>query len=154
MRILFRFTNYLVVGFSVLVMGLFLYPGSRNWVLKSIMGLTDELAAYSEPAVMATFVVIVFWGYAALFRGLLAGERKTLTFAISAAGRALTVAGLGGVTLMLDSPNGAVFGVIAWGAAFFAETLILGWRLFFPLPGAGPIYTVYRARPRRGNQGQ
>ena len=151
LRVMFRFTNYLVIFFSLLVMGLFFSP-ARHWVLKGVMGLTDELAAYSEPAVMATFLVIVFWGYAALFRGLLAGERKTLTFAISASGRMLTVVGLGGATLMLDNPNGAVFGVIAWGAAYFAESLILGWRLFFPLPGAEPVYNVYSARARKGRQ--
>ena len=60
---------------------------------------------------------------------------------------------MGGVTLMMDNPNGAVFGVIAWGAAYLAETLILGWRLFFPLPGAGPVYSVYRAGARKGRQG-
>jgi Na+-driven multidrug efflux pump len=152
MRILFRFTNYLVIFFSMLVMGLFFSP-ARHWVLKVVMGLTDELAAYSEPAVMATFLVIVFWGYAALFRGLLAGERKTLTFAISASGRMLTVVGLGGATLMLDNPNGAVFGVVAWGAAYCAESLILGWRLFFSLPGAEPVYNIYSARARKGRQG-
>lgn len=152
MRILFRFTNYLVVFFAMLVMALFLSP-ARHWVLKVVMGLTDELAAYSEPAIMSTFLVIVFWGYAALFRGLLAGERKTRTFALSASGRMLTVVGLGGATLMLDNPNGAVFGVVAWGAAFCAESLILGWRLFFPLPGAEPVYKIYSARARQGRQG-
>jgi Na+-driven multidrug efflux pump len=152
LRVLFRFTNTLVVIFALLVMGLFLSP-ARVWVLKGVMGLTDEMSDYSEPAMMITFLVIVFWGYAALFRGLLAGERKTYTFAVSAAGRALTVVGLGGVTLMLDNPNGAVFGVVAWGAAFMAETLILGWRLFFPLPGAEPVYNVYRARARKAGGG-
>ena len=71
----------------------------------------------------------------------------------------LTVVGLGGVTLLLDNPNGAVFGVVAWGAAYAAETVILGWRLFFPLPffprpSSQPIYNLYRARGGTGRNGE
>ena len=147
LRVLFRFTNYLVVCFTLLVMGLFFSP-ARGWILDGVMGLTEELSAYSDRAVMLTFLVVVFWGYAALFRGLLAGERKTGTFAASALARFASVAALGGVVLTVEGANGAVFGVAAWGMAFAAETLILGWRLFFPLPGAEPVYSVYRARSR------
>jgi O-antigen/teichoic acid export membrane protein len=145
LQVIFRFTNYLVVIFTAVVLVLFFSP-TRGWILDDVMGLTREVSAYCAPAVMLTYLVTVFWAYTALFRGLLAGGRKTGTFAASAVLRVGTVVALGSVTFFIADLNGAVFGVVAWAAAFAAETVILGLRLFFRLPGAEPLFPVYRAR--------
>ncbi len=141
LRVLFRFTTYLVTGFTVAVMVLFFSP-TRGWILDDVMGLTEELSAYCGPAVMLTYLVTVFWGYAALFRGLLAGGRKTGTFAVSAVLRVVTVLALGSITFFIADLNGAVFGVVAWAGAFGAEVVILGWRVFLRFGRTEPLFPV------------
>ena len=151
LRVMLRFCSILTAFFLALVATLFLTP-LRGTILQGVMGLTPELSAYSDPAVMLTVVVAVFWGYAALFRGLLAGGRKTGTFATSAAGRILTVGALGGGAMLLPGVNGAVFGVTAWACAFAAETAILGWRLFLPMADAQPLFPLRRREAGRGRE--
>ncbi|MCH9046799.1 MAG: hypothetical protein IIA40_11915, partial [SAR324 cluster bacterium] len=65
-------------------------------------------------------------GYAALFRGLLAGARRTTAIAASAGARLAIVAAAGSVTFFVGGLNGAVFGVIAWALTLAAEAAILG----------------------------
>jgi Na+-driven multidrug efflux pump len=138
-RVLMRFAGWLGGFFTLLVGGVFFSPlGDR--VLQGVMGLTPELAAYSAPAAMLAFLVAGFWAYAALFRGLLAGARRTHTIAVSALVRIALVIGLGAITLLRPDINGAVFGILVWGFTFAVETLILGSRLRRRGGAAAPLF--------------
>jgi len=128
-RVMWRFTHWLVVWFTLLVGAVFLLPPLRDWVLLGLMGLTEELAAYGRPGVMLAFLVAGAWGYSALFRGLLAGARRTGTIAAAAGGRLAAVAALGGLTLVFRDMNGAVFGILVWGLTFLVDVGVLGRRL-------------------------
>src|SRR5690606_7859913 len=75
-RTIVVFTGQLVAGFTLLALVLFHTP-LRDRILRGIMGLTPELAAYAEPALTIAFVMAVFWAATALFRGLLAKARTT-----------------------------------------------------------------------------
>ncbi|MCZ6558696.1 MAG: hypothetical protein O7A69_13120 [SAR324 cluster bacterium] len=140
-RVMLRFSSYLALFFLLLVFALFLSP-ARGFILDRVMGLTAELSAYSTPAVKLAGSITLFWACAALFRGLLAGHRKTGTFAASALARMATVVVLGSLTFFVTGMNGAVFGVVAWAGAFVVETLILGWRLFLPMGRTPPLYSL------------
>ena len=124
-RVMVRFAGGVVAFFTLLVGAIFLSP-LRGWVLTGVMGLTAELAAYSAPAVMIAFLVAGFWGYSALFRGLLAGARRTTAIAASAGARLAIVTAAGSVTFFVGGLNGAVFGVVAWALTLAAEATILG----------------------------
>ena len=65
------FTGQLIAIFTLLALALFQTP-LRHDILRDVMGLTPELAAYCEPALAAAFVMAVFWSCTALFRGFLA----------------------------------------------------------------------------------
>ncbi|HKI99512.1 MAG TPA: hypothetical protein VKB51_13650 [bacterium] len=138
-RVLLRFTTWLVVGFTGGIAAVFLTP-LRHVVLADVMGLRGDLLHYAEPAMMISFVVAVFWGYAALFRGLLASARRTRTVAVSALSRLAMVVLIGSSTLFLAHVNGAVVGIVAWAAAFAAETAVLGWRLASRRAGQAPLF--------------
>jgi len=138
-RVLLRFTHVLVALFTVAIAAVFLTP-LRHDVLADVMGLRGDLLAYSEPAIMVTFLVAGVWGYAALFRGLLAGARRTAVVAVSALTRLGVVVLVGSSTLFLAGANGAVIGIVAWAATFAAESAVLGWRLASRRPGAAPLF--------------
>jgi Na+-driven multidrug efflux pump len=138
-RVLLRFTTLLVLGFTVVIAVLFGTP-LRGVVLAGAMGLSGELLAYSEPALLVTLVMAGFWGYAALFRGLLAGARRTATVAVSALSRMGVVLLIGSATLLFAGLNGAVIGIVAWAATFVVESAVLGWRLASRRPGAAPLF--------------
>ena len=55
--------------------------------------------------------------------------RQTRAIGGSAVIRLLVVAAVGSVTLISPDLNGAAVGVAAVGAAFLAETAILGWKV-------------------------
>jgi O-antigen/teichoic acid export membrane protein len=74
-------------------------------------------------------LVVIAWGYASLFRGMLAAVRRTGAIAASAVMRLVVVTIVGSVTLIAPDLNGAAVGVAAVGAAFLTESLILGGRL-------------------------
>ncbi|MFH1605039.1 MAG: hypothetical protein ABIH03_14165 [Pseudomonadota bacterium] len=139
MRVILRFANRLTVVYSVLV-GILFYTPVRDVILTGIMGLRGELSSYATPGVQMMLLVIVFWGYASLFRGLLAAMRKTGAIAGSAVIRLVVVAAVGSVTFIAPDFNGAAVGVAAIGAAFLAETLILGARLAHFRHSKGPIF--------------
>jgi progressive ankylosis protein len=138
-RVLLRLTAWLVVGSTLGIAAVFLSP-LRLAVLAGVMGLRGDLLAYSEPAVMMTFVVAGVWGYAALFRGLLASARRTTTVAFSALSRIALVVLVGSSTLLLPHANGAVIGILAWAAAYAAEAGVLGWRLASRSPARAPLF--------------
>jgi hypothetical protein len=90
-------------------------------------------------------LVVVVWGYASLFRGLLSAMRRTGAIAGSAVMRLVVVTAVGSVTLIAPDLNGAAVGIAAIGAAFLTEALILGARLVYCMREAGPLF----ARERR-----
>jgi O-antigen/teichoic acid export membrane protein len=112
----------------------------RGVILNGVMGLPTHLGAYATPGVQMMLLVVIFWGYSSLFRGLLAAMRQTLAIAGSAVIRLLVVVAVGSVTLFAPDLNGAAVGVAAVGAAFFAEALVLGWRLARYSHSSAPIF--------------
>jgi len=128
MQVMLRFAHRLTIVYIVLVAALF-YTPMRGVILTGVMGLPAQLSTYATPGVQMMLFVVVVWGYASLFRGLLAAMRQTRAIAGSALIRLLVVTAVGSVTLVAPELNGAAVGVAAVGAAFLAEALILGWRV-------------------------
>jgi Na+-driven multidrug efflux pump len=128
MEVMLRFAHRITAAYVVLVAVLF-YTPMRELILSGVMGLTPRLSSYATPGVQMMLIVVVFWGYASLLRGLLAAMRRTGSIAASAAIRLLVVTAVGSVTLLAPELNGAAVGVAAIGAAFVVETLILGWQV-------------------------
>jgi len=127
-RVISVFTGHLVIIFTLLAVVLFHTP-MRDIVLRGIMGLTPELAAYSEPALTLSFVMAGFWSCTALFRGLLAKARTTKSLAASGVLRVATVAIAGFIGLSHPEINGALLGVGAWIFSYAVEASISAWRL-------------------------
>jgi len=115
----------------------------RGWILNVVMGLTLELSQYVTPAVKLIFLVAVFWGFSALFRGVLAAMRRTGIIAITAGVRLMVVAAVGSITIILPNLNGAVVGVLAIAGAFTAESLVLGWRIRNLMKSSKPMFTQF-----------
>ncbi len=138
-RVLLRFTAILVGVFTVLMALVCLTP-LRHYVLSQVMGLKGDLLAYSEPALTTTFLVVGFWGYAALFRGLLASARRTLFVAASALARLVVVVAVCSLVLVSTGLNGTVIGIAAWAATYAAEAGLLGWRLVSRRTGQAPLF--------------
>jgi Na+-driven multidrug efflux pump len=128
MEVMLRFAHRITAAYVVLVAVLF-YTPMREVILSGVMGLTPRLSSYATPGVQMMLIVVVFWGYASLLRGLLAAMRRTGSIAASAAIRLLVVTAVGSITLLAPELNGAAVGVAAIGAAFVVETLILGWQV-------------------------
>ena len=129
LQVMVRFTYRVVLVFAVGMFALFYLP-SGQWVLRSVMGLTAQLAAYAEPGLVVAFMVVVFWGYSALFRGLLSGARRTGSIALAAVIRVGLLGAVGSTVFFLPGLNGAVIGVVALMAAYMGEAYWLGARLF------------------------
>ena len=128
MRVMLKFAHRVTLVYIALVAVLF-YTPVRGLILNGVMGLPATLSGYATPGVQMMLAVVIFWGYASLFRGLLAAMRQTRAIAGSALIRLLVVTAVGSVTLVAPDLNGAAVGVAAVGAAFLAEALILGWRV-------------------------
>ena len=127
------FSAQLIAVFTLLALVLFQTP-LRDTVLRSLMGLTPELAAYSEQALAISFPMAAFWGCTALFRGLLAKARTTGSLAASGVLRIVTAAVAGSVALSNPDLNGAALGIAAWILSYAVETIVslrrlrrLGW---------------------------
>ncbi|MCB1738964.1 MAG: hypothetical protein KDK91_01235 [Gammaproteobacteria bacterium] len=127
-RVLLRFALQLVVGFTVLSIVLF-HTGLSHTVLAGIMGLNPELEAYVQPAMEIGFLMSLFWGLGALFRGWMAGARSTGTLALTGGLRLSTSALVVGVAAFHPDLNGAVLGLCAWIMAYVVESIVLGLRL-------------------------
>ncbi|MFC1814526.1 hypothetical protein ACFL0M_01015 [Thermodesulfobacteriota bacterium] len=125
LQIMFKFTFKTVLFFVVTVFLLF-YSPVRGIILKKVMGLTLELSQYIIPGVKLTFLVVIFWGYAALLRGILSAMRRTGAIAVSAGLCLLVVAMVGSITLFVPHLNGTVVGVLAIGSTFATESIFLG----------------------------
>ncbi|MGE0766154.1 MAG: hypothetical protein AB7L90_06790 [Hyphomicrobiaceae bacterium] len=128
-RTMLVFTGQLVVLFTLLVIVLFETP-LRERILRGVIGLTPELAAYAAPALVLALVLAPFWSLTALFRGLLAKARTTGSLAASGVLRILTAALAGTITLASPDVNGAFLGVAAWILSYAVETAISTWRLW------------------------
>jgi Na+-driven multidrug efflux pump len=139
MHVMLRFAHRLTLVYVVLV-GILFYTPMRDVILSGIMGLPGTLSSYATPGVHMVLLVVIVWGYASLFRGLLAAMRRTGAIAGSAAMRLLVVTAVGSVTLIAPHLNGAAVGVAAVSAAFLTEALILGLRLVYCNREAGPLF--------------
>ena len=127
-RTLAVFSAQLVGFFMVAALVLFHTP-LKDTILRRLLGLTPDLAAYSEPALALAFAMAVFWGASALFRGLLAKARTTGSLAASGVLRIATASIAASVALVRPELNGAALGVVAWLLAYAVETAISTWRL-------------------------
>lgn len=127
-RTMFVFTVQLIVIFTALAFVLFETP-LRDRILRGVMGLTPELAAYAAPAMVLSLVLAPFWSFTALFRGLLAKARTTGSLAASGILRIASAALAGAITLASPEVNGAFLGVAAWILSYAVETVISTWRL-------------------------
>jgi Na+-driven multidrug efflux pump len=123
-QVLMRFSLQLAAAFALLALVLFWTP-MEIVILDHIMGLTEELSAYSEPAMRAAFAMALFWAFAALYRGLLAGARSTRMLAVTAALKLGAAALAGAAVLAVPQVNGAVLGLSAWILAYAVEVAVL-----------------------------
>jgi hypothetical protein len=139
LRIMFQFTLGLLLFYTGLIFLMFFTP-LRHWILGYVMGLTTELNHYCIPAVKMTFFIAVFWGTAALLRGILSAMRRTGTIALTAFIRLFVVAGIGSIAFLRTDFNGAVLGVFAIAGAFASETMVLGWRLHCQAQQFEPLF--------------
>jgi len=139
MKVMLRFAHRVTLVYAVLV-GVLFYTPLREVILSGIMGLPGPLASYATPGVQMVLLVVVAWGYASLFRGMLSAMRRTGAIAGTAVVRLLVVTAVGSVTLIAPNLNGAAVGVAAVGAAFLIEALILGMRLIYCNRETGPLF--------------
>lgn len=126
LAVIFRFTLHSVLAFTVLVLILF-YTPLRGLLLRDVMGLSDELARACVPGLLVALTVPVFFGYAAVLRGLMGVARQTRVLALTAIGRFAMVIGVVSLTLFLPGVNGAMMGVAALASAYLLETSWLSW---------------------------
>lgn len=138
-HVMLRFAHGLTLVYVVLV-GVLFYTPVRDIILSRIMGLPAALSSYATPGVQMVLFVVIAWGYASLFRGMLAAMRRTGAIAGSAVVRLMVVTAVGSVTLVAPDLNGAAVGVAAVGSAFLTEALILGFRLMYCNREAGPLF--------------
>ncbi len=127
-RVMAIFTAQLVGLFTLLALVLFHTP-LRDSILRGLIGLTPELASYSEPAMAISFAMAAFWGSSALFRGLLAKARTTGSLAASGILRVVTAAAASSIALVYPDLNGAALGVSAWILSYAVESAVSTWRL-------------------------
>jgi Na+-driven multidrug efflux pump len=144
MRVILRFAHRVTLVYVVLVAIMF-YTPLRDVILSGIMGLPATLSSYAIPGVQMVLLVVIAWGYASLFRGMLAAMRRTGAIAGSAVVRLLVVTAVGSITLIAPNLNGAAVGVAAVGAAFLTEALILGVRLMYCNREKGPLFPGERS---------
>jgi progressive ankylosis protein len=147
MDTILRFANRVTLVY-VLLVGVLFYTPMRDVILSGVMGLPATLSAYATPGVQMVLLVVIAWGYASLFRGMLAAMRRTGAIAASAVMRLLVVTMVGSVTLIAPDLNGAAVGVTAVGAAFLTESLILGWRLLHFKRKTGSLFAGESATNR------
>ena len=143
MHVMLRFAHRVTLVYVVLIASLF-YTPMRDVILTRIMGLPHTLSSYATPGVQMVLLIVVVWGYASLFRGLLSAMRRTGAIAGSAVIRLLVVTAVGSVTLIAPHLNGAAVGVAAVSAAFLTEALILGLRLVYCNREVGPLFARER----------
>lgn len=141
LRTFLRFTAQVVGVFAAMTM-LFFLPPVRTWALRTVLGLTPEIADTIGPALLLFWVLAVVIGFSALTRGLLLGARITGVIAKAAGMRLVVVFSVGCLALLMPHMNGAVLGVLALIGGFGAEMVVLGRRVLTPAvdnPYAAPV---------------
>ena len=108
--VMLRFSTHIVVALAVLGGALFLSP-ANEWVLAHVMGLSGALLTQTAPAMKFVIGLAIGWGYASLFRGLLAGARTTGALAVTGILRLLTAGLVGLAAVFMVDVNGAIVGV-------------------------------------------
>ena len=144
MQVMLRFAHRVTLVYVALV-GILFFTPLREGILSGVMGLPPTLASYATPGVRMILFVVVFWGYASLFRGLLSAMRRTGWIAAGAGVRLVVVTAVGSVTLIAPDLNGAAVGIAAIGAAFLTEVVILGLRLVYCNREAGNPFARERS---------
>jgi Na+-driven multidrug efflux pump len=144
MRVILRFAHRVTLVYAALV-GILFFTPLRDVILSGIMGLPATLAGYAAPGTRMVLLVVVVWGYASLFRGLLSAMRRTGAIAVGAMVRLVVVTAVGSVTLIAPDLNGAAVGIAAIGAAFLTEVVILGLRLVHYSRDAGNPFARERS---------
>lgn len=134
--VMLRFT-WFAVGVTSALIALLFWTGLRPAILDGVMGLREDLSRYCTPGVQVMLLVPLFWGFSAVFRGLLSGQRQTKAIALSAVFKMFAVVVAGSSTLLLPDANGTVVGISALAAAFGAESASLGWS-YLRAGGAAP----------------
>ena len=127
-RILLIFTAQQVPGFAAFTALLFLTPLS-GFVLADLQGLEPVIETYCAPAMRIAFLMALVWSFSAVFRGLLAGARRTGALAVSGVARIGAATAVSAVALAYPDANGAVIGLAAWMAGFAVESVLLGHRV-------------------------
>ena len=123
LQVLKRFVAQVTAAFVLLMFFLWLEP-VRFVVLKVLLGVSDELAAYLAPALPLGVVLALFHALGCATRGWLIGAKRTGVMAFSAAARLLAVAAIGTIALSLPGVNGALLGMFCLIAAYAAETVV------------------------------
>jgi Na+-driven multidrug efflux pump len=124
LRVVKRFAALAGIAFTILIALLF-YTPLRGVLLAEAMGLEPHLVRATEPAVLLFIFTPFLWAFASLYRGLLAGARRTGVLATTGLVRLGTVVAVSSVCLVLPQVNGAVVGVLAMAAAFASEMVLL-----------------------------
>jgi len=132
LRAMFQFTFGLILFYCGLIFVLF-YTPLNEWILEVVMGLTAELSGYCQNAVKLIFLIAIFWATTATLRGTLSSMRKTLVIAVTAGVRMVVFAGISFFAFLYPHLNGAVLGVFSFAGAFAAETIFLGWYLWYQI---------------------
>ena len=129
-KVIGTFTIHLGIIFSVIML-MFHIDIVRNYVLKTIMGLSSSLASYVTPALLLTPILALSMTTAAFTRGQLLASRKTTAIALASVIRIVSVCLVGVGALVFYNANGAVVGILALITAFSSETIILGGRVIY-----------------------
>lgn len=128
LKVMFQFTLKTVLFFVAIVIVLFCSP-LQSIILGKVMGLNLELSRYATPGIRLTFLVAIFWGYAALLRGILSAMRRTGAIAVTVLIRLVVVVMVCSITIFLPDLNGTIVGIFAFAGAFASESIFLALRL-------------------------
>ena len=145
LRTIKRFTWIVIAGFTLATLLLF-YTPLRGLLLDRVMGLPLVLREEMTPGILLFALMPLAWSTAALFRGLLAGARRTRALAGTGVVRLAAITAVAGLTLIWPAANGALVGLLALGAAFGSEALLLSLALR-KVAGEGGAFAPASVKP-------
>lgn len=143
--VMFQFCFRLLLIYIGIIFAMFHTP-LRVLILNGVLGLTTELSQYSTPGVKLVFLLAIFWGFSAMFRGTLSGMRRTGVIVVTAGISLLVLTGVCSTTPFMPQINGTVVGVLAMSCSFAAETLVLGWRIRDHVRAPGKMFFGYQVK--------
>ena len=88
---------------------------------KRLLASQEEMT----PGILLFAPMPLAWSAAALFRGLPTGARRTRALAGTGVVRLAAIAAVAGLTVIWPEAKGALVGLLALGAAFGSEALLL-----------------------------